>query len=288
MSNDAEDKKLCDNASGRPATSIRVEETAREKPTETVRLKNSETAPDGQIQDVRFVAFKKEHPDRTFAQYRMERIAQTVREGSSHATLGANLVDSAGNKVEFWAAGAAVAQKFFRSGKVAPDHRVIEYGCGSLRVGAHFIRYLEPEKYYGVDVVDGFYEIGQTLIGEALLNEKRPRFDVISDATVGNLARFSADFIYSSSVCYHVHPNEIGFYFAALEKITAKPGAILMFDVKLTDEPTRYRSLSWAWPLEFIKNALPNLEFVEATKPSEINSGGPVVSICVLKFRRPS
>jgi len=288
MSNNAEDKKLCDNGCARPESSIRVEETVRKMPIEAVRLKDSGTAPDGQIQDVRFIAFKREHPGVTYSQYRMERIAQTVRDGSSHASLGANLVDSAGNKVEFWAAGAAVAQKFFRSGKVAPDHRVIEYGCGSLRVGAHFIRYLEPKKYYGVDVVDGFYEIGQTLIGEALLREKLPQFDVISDATAENLARFSADFIYSSAVCYHVHPNEIGSYFAALEKIAAKPGAILMFDVKLIDEPTRYRSLQWAWPLEYIKNGLPNLEFVEATKLGEINSGGPVVSISMLKFLRPS
>jgi SAM-dependent methyltransferase len=288
MSNDAEDKKLYDNVGRQPATSIPVEQTVREKPTETVPLQNPKTPQDYETQDVHFIAFKNEHPDVTYAQYRMEPIARTVREGSSHATLGTNLVDAAGNKVEFWAAGAAVAKKFFKNAKVAPDYRVVEYGCGSLRVGAHFIKYLEPEKFYGVDVVDGFYEIGKTLIGEALLNEKRPQFDVISDAAVENLARFSADFIYSSSVCYHVHPDEIAFYFAALEKITAKPGAILMFDVKLTDKPTRYLSHSWAWPLEFIKNALPGLEFVEAIKPREIDRGGHIVSFSVLKFCRPS
>jgi len=239
-------------------------------------------------QDAEFIAFKREHPDATFAQYQMGLMARKIGDGSSHPTLGANLVDAAGNKLDFWTAGAAKAKSLIRSGEVTPDRRVIEYGCGSLRIAAHFIKYLEPEKFYGADVVDGFYEIGKTLIGEALLREKRPRFDVISDATVENLARFSADFIYSSSVCYHVHPDEIAFYFAALEKITAKPGAILMFDVKLTDKPTRYLSHSWAWPLEFIKNALPGLEFVEAIKPREIDRGGHMVSFSVLKFCRPS
>jgi hypothetical protein len=104
---------------------------------------------------------------------------------------------------------------------------------------------------------------------------------------VEHLVRFEADFIYSSGVCYHVHSDEIGTYFAALEKITAKPGAVLVFDVTLAEEPTRYRHRSWAWPLEFIKNALSRLEFVEVARPSGNSKYGDAITLTKLKFRRP-
>lgn len=32
-----------------------------------------------------------------------------------------------------------------------PQHFLLDVGCGSLRGGVHFIRYLEPGHYFGVD-----------------------------------------------------------------------------------------------------------------------------------------
>jgi len=32
-----------------------------------------------------------------------------------------------------------------------PDHYFLDVGCGSLRGGVHFIDYLEPEHYFGID-----------------------------------------------------------------------------------------------------------------------------------------
>lgn len=32
-----------------------------------------------------------------------------------------------------------------------PEHRLLDVGCGSLRGGVHFVRYLNPGNYYGVD-----------------------------------------------------------------------------------------------------------------------------------------
>ena len=30
-----------------------------------------------------------------------------------------------------------------------PEHRLLDLGCGALRGGVHFARYLQPGKYYG-------------------------------------------------------------------------------------------------------------------------------------------
>lgn len=34
---------------------------------------------------------------------------------------------------------------------LAPSHLLLDMGCGTLRGGLHFIRYLEPGHYWGVD-----------------------------------------------------------------------------------------------------------------------------------------
>ena len=63
---------------------------------------------------------------------------------------------------------------------IPPDSILIDYGCGSLRVGAHFIRYLDPGCYFGLELAEGLYEIGQEVIGRELLDGKFPRFGFVS------------------------------------------------------------------------------------------------------------
>ena len=41
---------------------------------------------------------------------------------------------------------------FLKSAGLAPHHRLIDVGCGSLRGGVHFIPYLNPGNYYGLDL----------------------------------------------------------------------------------------------------------------------------------------
>jgi SAM-dependent methyltransferase len=284
--NNAEDIKLYEYVAAAAAMSAQV----KRESDASLRCKGvtevNDDASNYEKQDADFIAFQQKHPEIGYAQYQMERVAQKVREGAGHHSLGANIVDPAGNKQDFWVAGAAKAKKYMVNTKVQSNERVVEYGCGSLRIGAHFIKYLDPGMFYGVDVTDGFYEIGKALIGELMIAEKRPRFDIISEATIEKLAAFAADFVYSSAVCCHVHPDEIGFYFAALDRITRKAGALLIFDATLADKPVRYRHRSWAWPLEFLKNSLPDLELVEVSKPNERTRDGHAVSLSTLKFRR--
>jgi SAM-dependent methyltransferase len=40
---------------------------------------------------------------------------------------------------------------FLRAQGLRPTDALLDVGCGSLRGGVHFIRYLEPGRYYGID-----------------------------------------------------------------------------------------------------------------------------------------
>ncbi|KAL9250365.1 hypothetical protein AKJ16_DCAP02818 [Drosera capensis] len=52
------------------------------------------------------------------------------------------------NYGEPWAGGRDVFEFLAESTHLSPDAQVLEIGCGTLRVGAHFIRYLKPEHYH--------------------------------------------------------------------------------------------------------------------------------------------
>lgn len=65
------------------------------------------------------------------------------------------------------------------------SHRVLDFGCGSLRAGRMLISYLQPGCYYGVEpnqwLVDDAIE---RQLGDDIVSIKRPRFSTNADFTV--------------------------------------------------------------------------------------------------------
>jgi SAM-dependent methyltransferase len=71
---------------------------------------------------------------------------------------------------------------------LAPSHRFLDVGCGSLRAGRHLVSYLDPGNYYGLDVNLPVIEAGYERELTASQRERLPE---------GNLRatdRFFADF----------------------------------------------------------------------------------------------
>jgi SAM-dependent methyltransferase len=57
-----------------------------------------------------------------------------------------------------------------------PDMRMIDIGCGCFRGGVHFIRYLNPGNYFGIDVSQALLDAGYDIELEALgLQDRLPR-----------------------------------------------------------------------------------------------------------------
>jgi SAM-dependent methyltransferase len=80
-------------------------------------------------------------------------------------------------------------------------HRVLDVGCGSLRVGRLLIPFLQEERYYGIDpnrwlIEDAMkYEIA----GEAIQN-KKPTFLFDGSLTLSHfMVRF--DYLLAISIC---------------------------------------------------------------------------------------
>lgn len=230
--------------------------------------------------DRQFAEHKKAHSDVSFGQYRAQQLYAAISSGRQHFSLGANLAPGEDGPRDFWTAGATKAEYYFRKMGLKPHHRVIDYGCGSLRIGAHFIRYLNRGCYFGLDVVPNFFEIGKELIGAELMERKAPRLEAIDEGSISAAAEFGADFVFSAAVCTHVHPEELQIYFDNLQRLTRKPGARLFLNAAVSDQPRRVYYDSWAWPLTFYRRSLPQLRLFRAPRgATRMGQGHPFWSV---------
>ncbi len=85
------------------------------------------------------------NPGRSFKQFYAECAANSLATNKSHASLGPNLRPGR----------AASARRTFErllTYGIRPDDIVVDYGCGTLRLGTLFIEYLEADRYIGLDI----------------------------------------------------------------------------------------------------------------------------------------
>jgi SAM-dependent methyltransferase len=50
---------------------------------------------------------------------------------------------------------------FLRAQGLAESHAFVDVGCGALRGGVHFVRYLQPGRYHGLDINASLLEAGR-------------------------------------------------------------------------------------------------------------------------------
>jgi SAM-dependent methyltransferase len=128
-----------------------------------------------------------------------------------------------------------------------PHHKLLDIGCGSLRGGVHFIRYLDVGNYVGVDsnitLLDAGYEIELASCG---LNERMPRENLICTSDFDPPFPDDAfDFALAQSVFTHVTLNTIRMCFERIAfKIKVDSAFYATFfeipDNVLSTEPFRH------------------------------------------------
>jgi hypothetical protein len=81
--------------------------------------------------------------------YNLEAIHEAVQAGR-HRDLVGGLWDEIGR----------LQLEFLVQRGLEPGMRLVDLGCGSMRGGVHFVRYLEPEHYYGIDISEALLDAG--------------------------------------------------------------------------------------------------------------------------------
>ncbi|KAK9080765.1 hypothetical protein SSX86_000523 [Deinandra increscens subsp. villosa] len=125
------------------------------------------------------------------------------------------------NYGEPWAGGRDVFEFLAESSQLAPESRVLEIGCGTLRVGLHFIDYLAPEHFHCLerDELSLMAAFRYELPAHGLL-QKRP---LIVKGEAMEFERFGSgfeyDLIYASAVFLHM-PDKL--VWVGLERLVGR------------------------------------------------------------------
>ncbi len=138
---------------------------------------------------------------------------------------------------------------------------LVDYGCGSLRLGQHLIAWLEPDKYWGLDVTDRFFKDGLKMLEPGCEETKRPKLRVINAQSLNEAGTARPDFIISIAVLKHVPECELADYFDNLCAL-AHETTTLAINFSESDTEKRISGKSWSWSQKrierLIEERLPN------------------------------
>ncbi|KVC92358.1 hypothetical protein WI76_03890 [Burkholderia ubonensis] len=127
------------------------------------------------------------------------------------------------------------------------NHRVLDLGCGSLRLGRMLIPFLRSGRYYGVEPNLALLDAGvRNELGWDAFAIKRPVILPIDDFS---LWRFGVkfDFIVAHSIFTHTQPALALHALSAVREALAPSGRLAATFIA-TDPPLRPQTGSWIYP----------------------------------------
>ncbi len=115
--------------------------------------------------------------------------------------------------------------EFLKAEGLLPHHRLLDVGCGSLRGGVRFVRYLDRGNYYGLDINASLIEAGKEELAQQGLVGKQPNL-LVNDKF--EMARFGVSFDYAIavSVFTHLYMNHIARCLVETSKVLKPEGKL--------------------------------------------------------------
>lgn len=145
------------------------------------------------------------------------------------------------------AAGSQFALLFLLG--LREHHRLLDFGCGSLRLGRLAIPYLMPDRYCGIEPETRLVEEGfQHELGIDIRALKRPRFDDNKDYSADVFGE-TFDFIVAQSVFSHMGQEPTKKALGAFSGALA-PGGLILANWLLgyEDAGANVETADWVYP----------------------------------------
>lgn len=236
------------------------------------------------------------NPGKTFADFYVWQISQKLDKGRAHRTLGKRRFDVErafgetplhDRKSFAQRKPRSILEHLYQLG-LRPEHRLVDYGCGSLRLGVHLIEYLAADRYFGLDVTDRFFCDGLSLIDPALRQEKRPCCQVISDESLKSLQAQRPEFVLSNAVLKHVPPDCLDAYFDAICSL-AGDGTTLVIGFPASEREKQISGKSWSYSVATVERhilaRLPGAQVTTTVRERQHIRKGLVLENTILAVR---
>jgi hypothetical protein len=108
-----------------------------------------------------------------------------------------------------------------------PEHKLLDFGCGSLRLGYWFVRFLERNCYCGIEPVKTGLEAGKRYaLGEELIAAKNPRFSLNSNCDMSVFGD-KFDLVIARSIFSHMGPGLVRTSLTSFRE-NSRPSAVML------------------------------------------------------------
>ncbi len=95
------------------------------------------------------------------------------------------------------------------SNGLKPEHRLLDIGCGPLQGGIAFIKYLDKNNYYGIDIKQDSLNAGMSQIKKYKLEYKKPFITLSDSFGRQELNGTKFHFAWASQVLYYFDDQKI-------------------------------------------------------------------------------
>jgi SAM-dependent methyltransferase len=183
------------------------------------------------------IAWALRHGGRPFKEFYAESVAATLANKQKHNSLGTNLKPGRREKA------LRTFNNLVARG-ISPKDTLVDYGCGTLRIGALLIEFLEADRYIGLDIDERILRAARTQLSPKLLTLKRPILEVISEESLDRAAAKRPQWVFSNGVLQHVPPDELRDYFGSLSRLI-HAGATGILNAPLGPKTKRIAPKGW-------------------------------------------
>jgi ubiquinone/menaquinone biosynthesis C-methylase UbiE len=185
------------------------------------------------------------HPGRAVAHFRRRwRNARIGSQVADPVDFYRRVVNDEARKDPDRAVGSDSSENWLAVGKLQfdylirhglkPTDRLLELGCGNLRLGWRLISYLEPGNYFGLDISPVILMAALERIAELGLQSKLPRFYLVRGTSYDFLPESSMDIVQAHSVFTHSRFEVIERILASVWRVM-KPGSFFDFTYSAAD-----------------------------------------------------
>jgi len=127
------------------------------------------------------------------------------------------------------------------------EHRVLDFGCGSLRLGRLLIPFLNRGGYYGIDPNAWLIDDGVAHeLGPAAIDVKMPSFSH-SDSFRADVFGCRFDFLMAQSIVTHTGPDLVRMLLASVPQ-ALNPNGLFLFSYIRDDNITVQPADGWHYP----------------------------------------
>lgn len=140
--------------------------------------------------------------------------------------------------------------EFLKRHGLQPKHRLLDFGCGSLRIGRWLIEYLSRGKYFGIDPNTWLIEDAKEHeIPTEIWKAKRPKFNTNNDWDLDVFGK-KFDYVFASNVLVHAAHCQITKLIHELDIVLA-PGGMGLVNILQPGEGVaggHYGGDVWQYP----------------------------------------